>query len=252
MELLDPLLKELDDQWTKGLVPDISALLHRAGYPQVTSCIELCAVDLEWRWRWTSGDATRQVPPSTVALPARPVAHDYRSLILEHWHIRECRLQMMEAEWIARGVWGDQPNVESFLDVWGVDGVTPELLMKSLEKVAPLFVNVLHEGLCVFTAAVSSEFIMGRRQDDEPLSPHWMPTRQRLVVAELTDTKCSRNQAQLRRTRMNEVFVANLSQKVEMRLGSYILRPQDGCHLPLPLHIAVGDVRLVLSGSFTG
>jgi hypothetical protein len=240
MEAVDLLLKELDDHWENGLAPDIVKMLSRAG----SASVELCAADLEWRWRRSRHTGTAS--GLAAILPERPAAVDYQALIPELWRIRECRLELIESEWIARSVWGDEPHVESFLKLWAADGVTAEALMRKLGAVSPLFLSVFRDGFCKLTIPAPAEFIIGRRKSDEPPAPAWIPDTRRLLMAEGTDLKISRNQASVRRTRIREVYIENLSAKAELPLGSRTLRPRSHCHLPIPLQVAFNGVQIVL------
>lgn len=246
MESLESLLKELDDHWQNGITPDLAEMLHRAGYPHDSGCVELCAADLEWRWQKPGREAKKHATGPSATLPLRPVAFDYQALIPDLWRIRRYRLQMMESEWIARCAWGDHPHFESFLKLWSADGVTMEGLMKKLQTISPLYLSVFTQGRCAVKAAAPPEFIIGRQRSAEPSSPAWIPSTRRLLIAGITDCRYSRNQVRIRRTRMREVCIENLSAKAETPLNYCILRPLESRDFPLPLQIVFEDIYVIL------
>jgi hypothetical protein len=143
----DPIMDILDDfdrRWRAGERPDLAPLiasLRAQGDDEL--CVELCAADLEWRWRarqhkpssrsHSLSSASSHSPP-TAALRNRaqhfadpaphpneplkntgPLAIEYESLLdsLLRDH-RYCQ-RMLEAEFLARSQRGDAPDIDAFL-----------------------------------------------------------------------------------------------------------------------------------------
>jgi hypothetical protein len=140
MDILD----DFDRRWRIGERPDLAPLIeHLRAQGDDELCVELCAADLEWRWRVrqhkpssrshslssaTSHSPTAATlrnraqhfadhPPHPDQHPKNtgPLAIEYASLLdnLLRDH-RYCQ-RMLEAEFLARSQWGDAPDIDAFL-----------------------------------------------------------------------------------------------------------------------------------------
>lgn len=143
----DPIMDILDDfdrRWRVGERPDLAALIKRLRFQGDDElCVELCAADLEWRWRACQHKSSSRShalsnatshSSSTSALRKRaqhfadhapqaeesarkagPLALEYAplldALLREDKHSR----RMLEAEFLARSQWGDAPDIDAFL-----------------------------------------------------------------------------------------------------------------------------------------
>ena len=99
---MDALLDRLDFLWKDGLAPDLNELLTDVHDPVARA--ELCAADLEWRWR-------SQGSGPIMAWSAS----NYQAMMGTAWSLPACRQLLIDAEWLARSAWGDKPHIDHFV-----------------------------------------------------------------------------------------------------------------------------------------
>ena len=235
------LLQCLDDQWSNGGA-DVAELLKQIPAGNQQLAIELCAADLEWRWRLAKGEADKSTPHGSHSI--RSVT-DYKSLIGDLWSRLECRRDLYEAEWSARSLWGDEPDVDEFASqLPSINGWNLELA-RQIDALEPLAAVLGGQSLKrSLTLRVSHQFVIGRQGSDDPPAPGWSIDKQRLIVANSHYRMISREQLQVRRTRVREIELANLSHSVPFQYPKIQLQPGQSTRLTLPIAVKVGEVNI--------
>jgi len=168
------LFDRLDAHWKSRNSDDISALSKAAE----TSCestdvrIDLCAADIEWRWRIRSGPLGIDTANAECAT-AVPLAKDYQPLLGSLWTLPNSRKRLLEAEWLARSQFGDQPAVDEFARQMPEYETWPDELAGLLDTVAPLQMT-FHDGhTLVSSCPAPPRFVIARSTRDEPDAPAW-------------------------------------------------------------------------------
>ena len=240
-----PLLEQLDEQWARGQTADLAALLRMVhGEDGNDLRVELCAADLEWRWR-TGAEKIASKATSAATLPARPHASDYRTLLGELWDDPACRREILEAEWCARSVWGDAPDVDEFASKFSMQPDWNAELAEKLNSIIPLVIAVTrNKSDASLLVHVEHDFVMGRQSVGEPPAPAWLESSRRLVIANADNRGVSREQLRMRRTRMAEVELTNLSRVSPGRFENRILLPGDSMRLGVPWRMTVGELEI--------
>ena len=230
------ILDQLDRQWTSGGCPDLSALIAKVPAIEPELIWELCAADLEWRWRM---HAQKDADCRDDFLPATPRAADYRRLLNDQWNDPNCQRNLIEAEWCARSIWGDSPDVEDFSKSLPTIADWNSRLGNTLNALVPLEANLTSRSMKrPFDFRVSHDFIIGRQGLSEPKAPAWVEATSRLIVANSHYRVVSREQLKVRRTRLREVEVVNVSKVISGTWGGQHLEPGEStrsgiCHYRL-------------------
>ena len=269
IELLDELMEELDHQWCKGDFPNsiLTDLIPRIA-PDETDreeiICELCAADLEWRWRASEALAKDSLNLSTgfehemnslqaspalsgwgdqSIVPQRPKAADYEHLLGDNSDLKQ---RMILAEWTARGLHGDKPELESFTKLFPADAHWEKRLQTALDAVSSLRAIVKYKEHQEFSRFVPPRFEIGRqgRDEDPPLA--WVADRNKLVVADLETTCLSRKQLAVLRIAENRVRISNISKNVSLDSQSEVLRPGADLCRALPCEIEIGEATLLM------
>lgn len=243
VDLASELLDRLDHQWASGSAANLRELLAAVPDSGCDLSQELCAADLEWRWRTAAAQSDES--KDNDSFPAQPTADDYRPLLGQQWEAQGCAQNLMEAEWCARSIWGDSPHVDDFaarlpdLEAWH------DKLGARLNALAP--VEVTAEVVGRFDTAdfrVGHDFAIGRQNLGEPDPPAWIESTRRLVVVQSRERRISRHQLRIRRTRFREIELTNTS-KVKHQYGpEQRLVPGEVANLSLPTWIQLGDITL--------
>lgn len=240
------LLEQIDEQWKIGAPPDLKTLLVQVPADEGALRVELCAADLEWRWR-TEFPAESLGADSRPSLPEKPKASDYRELLADHWDDMACRRNLLEAEWCARSLWGDPVDVDEFAQQLPSESGWSERLSQQLHGFAPLDATLQGQtpGDRPRVFRVSQEFVIGRQQKGEPAAPAWVQAEGRLIVAGRSFRDLSREQFRVRRTKLLEVEVTNLS-KNEVQFVDSTLLPQAAMRIDLPFEVEAGTLKLAI------
>ncbi|TWU07499.1 hypothetical protein [Stieleria varia] len=228
------LLDQLDQSWIAGGPVDLAELLSRVSADDSTLAQELCAADLEWRWRADS--------------PNKPSARVYASLLGRHWDDAECRRNLMEAEWCVRCVWGDAPDVDEFAKAlperlgWSSD------LSRQLHALVPWTTTLSGASMKrPVVIQVNHDFVIGRQGAKEPQAPSWIASKKRLIVANSHFRIMSRDQLRVRRTRTSEIEITNISKTAPFDSEQAQLQPGESIRRPLPTAISIGEVNLEIT-----
>lgn len=235
------LLERLDEQWSAGSPADLPALLHQVPTDQRHVSQELCAADLEWRWRSDES-------PADETFPANPRADDYAAMLEGQWQDIQCQKNIMEAEWCARCVWGDAPDVDEFaarlptLDNWSTE------LTRQLHSLVPWTIELTSPSLKHPVAfGASGNFVVGRQGRGDPPAPAWVEKSDRVIIANSHFRIISRAQLRIRRTRVREMEMTNVSQTTRHKLGNTTLFAKESTRLSFPCSISVGEVNMTFS-----
>ena len=235
------LLQLLDDQWSSGKA-DLASLIQQVPASDQLLARELCAADLEWRWRVAHNANSTN---ANTAADDPPSAADYESLLSNQWGDIACQRDLLEAEWCARSLWGDQPDVDQFAKrLPSVDGWQLSLAGQ-IDGLVPL--GVILEGNSLkrpLTIRVSHRFVIGRQGSGDPQAPGWRIENQRLIVANSHYRTISREQLLVRRTRTLEIELTNQSQVAPFQSAEVQLEPGKSIRLALPAVVEVGEVKV--------
>jgi hypothetical protein len=280
MDILDELMEQLDQIWENRPADDGYILRLIQSIPsdyrlRGEVAIELCAADLEWRWRTSerergvalsanspdlraSSDSLLQMgigPPSASSsdgfivgskrwLSMTPRASDYQPFLWEWWSSCGCRQKMYLAEWQVRSSFGDQPEIFEFRKLWPNEPEWSRRLQLELDLLGFIRICVSRQGRELLVMRLPAEFTIGRQHRDEPAPPAWVNEQCKLVVADVGDTNLSRQQFQLTRTRLTEIQMTNSSRNVGISIDSAMLLPKQSRRLKLPIKMSVGDLTL--------
>lgn len=244
-QLASKLLDDVDRTWSSGVAANLGELLAQVPAGSAELRVELCAADLEWRWRSASAERATG-SPSCTQLPAKPTAHDYHRLLAEYWDDLNWRRTLLEAEWCARSLWGDAPDVDVFASQLPTQTQWHLQLAEQLHALSPIEATVTdakHPEPRVLR--VSHDFVMGRRQLGESEAPAWLGASRRLLIANEDVRELSRRQFRVRRTKAYEIEITNTS-KNRVDVGFRSLAAGEWMRTPLPFAFAVGDLRVML------
>lgn len=242
---LDDLLDQLDQAWAKDSIPDLAGLITRVPAEALGDSVELCAADMEWRWRKLS--AQRNQASAADPLGSRPGARDYASLLGDSWEEVNHQRTLLEAEWSTRCVWGDRPLVDEFADTWAGFVNLHSRLVAILDDMAPLMVRLVSPLLKKPQAiSATTPFIIGRQGKSDPEAPGWRTKPNKLVVANSHFRTISRNQLTVRRIRIHELQIENNSSSVPFTSDELELAPGQAKILQLPVATSVGEVQIQL------
>lgn len=243
------LFDRLDLYWKTKSGDDIATLLKTAtsrGEPSDVR-VDLCAADLEWRMRTYTASLTTSSRQTTGKLSSMPSATDYQELLGHDWELPAVRKQLLEAEWVARSRFGDRPHVDEFA------GQMPETeawrgeLSDLLDLIAPLQLTFHDGNEVVGQCQVPAQFEIGRAKRNEHGPPAWNADENRAIVADARFLSLSRKQMSVRRVRLEEIELINLSRLIPSRLDNCILKPGDKISRPLPLILFFTHFRLQIS-----
>jgi hypothetical protein len=258
---LEELLDQLDQFYLLGGQVDDTGLVSRARELGMEATVELCCADLEWRWRMrskkplaernkpatvTASFRRRSALPPTIVTSAFPCASDYQSLLSPWWLMPKCRSTLLETEWIARSVWGDQPRVEQFLKCIGSQSLTRESLLSTLEVLSPIEIRVCNSSTPAYQQLVPSRFTVGRQKVSEPPPPFWSVRDHRLVAWEINTMQVSREQLLVQRSRIHEIEITNLSSSRDLDIEGCRLGPRQAGHAALPFSCQINDTLITI------
>lgn len=240
----------LDLHWKSRNQDDIRSILRSAendGQPSEV-CIDLCAADLEWRWRMAAGPQGCWTPgplgESESMLTPTPAAKDYQPLLGPLWQTPDCRKQMLGAEWLSRSQFGDRPDVDQFADSVPSFEWDTQWLADLLDTVAFLQIDFHNVHTLVLTCPGPSEFTIGRATRDEPSAPAWNAEQRRAIIANVDYRQLSRTQLQVRRVRLEEIEVTNISKSAPVQLSLGFLEPGQSQRCFLPFRITFDQCTL--------
>jgi hypothetical protein len=212
MTSTEALLDRLDFHWKDGLAPDLNELLKDFRDP--VGRAELCAADLEWRWR-----------SQGLSLIAAWKASDYQAFLGDAWSMPNCRQILIDAEWLARSAWGDKPHIDHFVAHHQLADTQRASLLNKLDQVVQMKLIVGCNSKSVLEFNVPSDITLGRQNPWEPSSPAWIPETGRLVVADIQQRSISRKQLGLRRVRVEEIELINLSERRTLKIDIFEISP---------------------------
>ncbi len=235
LELFD----RLDTHWKTRNRDDIRAIMKAAEtQAEPTDVrIDLCAADIEWRWRTQSDPFRIEATKVSRGSIAVPLATDYRSLLGPLWELPESRKRLLETEWLARSRFGDRPDVDDFARQMPENETWSNELADLLDTIAPLLMT-FHEGhLLVLSCPGPAQFVIGRGTRDEPDAPAWNAKQRRAIVANVDFRQLSRTQLHVRRVRLEEIELTNISKNAPTQLLFTTLNPGQTLSCGLPLRI---------------
>jgi len=241
---LDELLIRLDSQWMLCEVPKLVDFLSELPETEHDAKTELCAADLEWRWRMSENHQLQRNLVAANDITLRPSACEYSRLLGESWDREVCRQQMTESEWIARSTWGDKPHVGEFVGQDPFRLSLTESLVEQLDLVAPMRLRVERGNEIIFEIGNLNTLTIGRQRRSEPAAPAWVPESRRLVIADLAENAFSRDQCLLKRVRAREIEMTNLSAKNALTISFCVLGPGESFHFPVPLEFSINNFNL--------
>lgn len=244
MASLDELLIRLDSQWMLCKVPTLADYLSELPETEHDAKTELCAADLEWRWRMSENPRLQRSRVTASDITLRPSASEYSQLLGESWDREVCRQQMTESEWIARSTWGDEPHVGEFVGQDPFRLSLTESLVEQLELVAPMRLRVERGNEIVFEIGNLNTLTIGRQRRSEPAAPAWVPESRRLVIADLAENTFSRDQCRLKRVRAREIEMTNLSTKNALAISFCVLDPGESYHFSVPFEFSINNFNL--------
>lgn len=218
---MDALLDRLDFLWKDGRAPDLNELLTDLHDP--VSRAELCAADLEWRWR------SQGLGP-TMAWSAS----NYQAMMGSAWSLPACRQLLIDAEWLARSAWGDKPHIDHFVAHHQLAESHRGSLWEKLDQVVQMKLIVGRKSKKVLEFTVPFDITLGRQNPWEPSSPAWIPDTGRLVVADVQQRSMSRKQLGLRRVRAEEIELINCSERRALKIDIYEIAPGGTMNAFLP------------------
>ncbi len=279
MDVIDDYIQRLDQAWERCRYDQtaLQSLLDEVpvdGRQAAAIRVELCAADLEWRWRCTRDAELRQrstaghadeprpteikmralaetathtdsMSTQLAALPQRPSAKDYSHLLGQVWELDSWRSQLQLAEWKARSALGDQPDLIEFAGL-SSQADWNELLLEALEEIAWFRVTLDDMLTAPVSRRMPPEFVMGRQFRDEAPPPTWLADERKLVVAPRTDTNISRQQIQVQRTQVYQLKITNLSSKVPIRIEDNVLPAHASVQLEMPVRIAFAGLKVTM------
>ena len=238
----EKLLQRLDMQWRLRCIPNLPEMLREYSNREFEGPVELCAADLEWRWRTAE---MRLTSPSTNAhdIDRRPKAEAYAPLLGDHWSLAPCKQRMLEAEWIVRNAWGDSPSIDCFARQNELEESVIESMIGQLNLISTVAITVSHpEGEIELFDQHS--LTIGRQRMREPASPTWIPEKKRLIVANKAHTNISREQIRLRRVSAWYFEVKNISESVSLKLAHGVLRAGESIQARLPYEFSINNLRI--------
>lgn len=238
MTSTDALLDRLDFLWKDGLAPNLNDLL--AGCHDPMARAELCAADLEWRWR------VQGLSPIT-AWPAS----NYQAILGDAWSLPACRQLLIDAEWLARSAWGDKPHIDHFVAHHQLAESQKGSLWKKLDQVVQMKLIVGCSSKNVFEFSVPFDITLGRQNSWEPSSPAWLPDTGRLVVADMQQRNISRKQLGLRRVRVEEIELINLSERRALKIDIYEIAPGGTMNAFLPFVFSYNNLSISVVAAST-
>lgn len=247
MAVIDAMVAELDRVWQiqpydEEAFKRLIASVPTQGPEREPALVELCAVDLEWRWRLSLQKPLADSTNETI--PRRPSARDYEGLLGSVWTNVNWRRELVLAEWRARSALGDQPLVEDFLDRNTQDVCNEDVLQEVLEEIAPCRGKVYVNTEQITTFRLPPHFVLGRQHLNEPVPPVWLPESQKLVVAPANELRISRLQIELHRTQVEHFTLLNVSSKVAIEFEGRQLAPLESKRLIAPFSVGILDVTL--------
>ena len=221
MSLTEVLLDRLDSLWRRGIVPNLEEML--TDFNDLDGRSELCAADLEWRWRNRERD-------SSISLSAA----DYRYVLGDAWNVPAYQQRLIDSEWLARSAWGDKPHIDHYVARYQLSESQTTSLWEQLDHVVQVNLMVKHGGANVIDIKCPQDLVLGRQNPWEPPFPAWIPETRRLVVADVQQRFMSRKQLGLRRTRAREIELTNISEHGDVRINYYTLSPGGAMNALLP------------------
>jgi hypothetical protein len=240
----EELLDRLDNQWRKGIIPNLEELLRDLNDSEHEGRAELCAADLEWRWRTRKHGRPIAMTQGTATQPARPSAQDYQSLLGDAWQLPACQQRVIDAEWLARSAWGDKPHIDRFLGEYQLPESRTESLGQQLEQVVQMKLTVEQHSQIQLEISAPQDIILGRQNTWEPAFPAWIPAEQRLVVADVHQRNMSRKQLRLRRVRAEEIELTNVSGGGAIQVDRFALAPGQTMNAFVPFIFTINDLKL--------
>jgi hypothetical protein len=179
-------------------------------------------------------------------LNAVPRASDYRKLLGDVWESGGVQQELLEAEWLARSRFGDRPDVDDFARQMPDNELWRDELGNLLDLIAPLRLS-FHDGREeVMECRVPAQFVIGRANRKDPDAPAWNATENRAIVADAQVRSLSRNQLSVRRVRLEEVELVNVSRLIPTKLESKTLYPGEMIRRELPLTLFFTHFQLVI------
>lgn len=240
------LLDRLDQFWKTGRGDDLHALLAMASerWEPMDIRADLCAADLEWRLRCGAPSILASSAPSQSPLPR---ATDYQAVLGEEWATPEVEQKLLETEWLGRSRFGDQPDVDQFAGPICKDPVWVDELAEQLDLIAPMHLSFFKRHDELLQCIVPARFIIGRANRHEPPAPAWIAAEKRAIVANANYRSLSRVQLAVRRVRVEEVELKNLSRLIPTQLKASTLQPGETVRCTLPLEIRFTHFRIQLA-----
>ena len=228
---MDALLDRLDFLWKDGLAPDLNELLTDVHDPVARA--ELCAADLEWRWR------SQGLGPIMAWS-----ASNYQAMMGTAWSLPACRQLLIDAEWLARSAWGDKPHIDHFVAHHQLAESQRGSLWEKLDQVVQMKLIVVSNSKKVLEFTVPFDITLGRQNPWEPSSPAWIPDTGRLVVADVQQRSISRKQLGLRRVRAEEIELINCSERRALKIDIYEIAPGGTMNAFLPFVFSFNNLTI--------
>lgn len=246
---MDPafdLLDRLDHYWKTQSGTDLAGLLMSPDgrNAPIDVRVDLCAADLEWRFRTMMSDSNGASRPMAKNLLSLPRAIEYETLIGSAWQSIVVRQRLFETEWIVRNRYGDSPDVDEFARQVPDAPSWSEDLADALDLISPLQMAFQDHFEQLFRVHAPSSFVIGRANRQDPSPPAWNGQARRAVVADGRYRSLSRNQLSVRRIRVEEVELTNLSHLIPSKLHDVTLLPGQVIRRCLPLTLFFGQIQV--------
>jgi len=247
MASAEVLLDRLDSLWRMGIAPNIEGMIYELSEVGYDGQTELCAADLEWRWRTQEQDIQVATHRNIPNLLASPSATDYQSLLGNAWILPACQQRMIDAEWLARSAWGDKPHINDFVAQYRLSELQTESVSQQLNHVLPTQLEVLRNAEIVQVIFCPNDIILGRQNSGEPSSIAWIPESRRLIVADIHQRDLSRNQLRLRRVRAEAFELTNLSKQVSLTTDCKALAAGQTLSKQVPFEFSLNEWKISVS-----
>ena len=270
MDLIDVLMEQLDEHWsepvqTPEFLPELFHQVPQNHDDRDEIICELCAADMEWRWKTASKHSfqmhpfdhakalTSEVSGSLLAqtelpkrLSAKPTAAEYFAFPEVSGCAANWLQELVMAEWQTVRNHHVDPDIRTYRRLWREDADWNSRLSLLLGKLAPLFATVTRSGQVCMRQILPVRFCIGRQKLGEPAVPCWNSLERRLALADGKQKSLSRSQFQVERISLKRVTLRNGSSAVSVPFGDTKLCPGEVVELTLPVTIDIADMVLRL------
>lgn len=232
---LEALLAKLDLDWTQGN-PSFDILIAKAKTLGINAVLELCAADLEWRWRKFGNKKIGRADSTPLT------ARDYWPHFVGLAEDTNSRLAILQTEWLARSKWGDRPRIDAFLKDNEYGQANRSTMLESLNVVANFELTLSSHSPNPFSIPLPVQLVIGRQMIEEPSPPIYSPETNRLILWPLEQVMVSRKQLRLERSRAFELRITNISDSRSIEINGQLLNPLKAQYLWMPSDITIAEV----------